>query len=114
MALINVMNLKVPAAIGTYDWEQKGLQDLYIDIELDVNIDDAIQTDDLNAAVDYESISNMILNIGRDSSFQLIEAFAGHIRERILDDKRIKGCVVRVRKPAAIPSADYVEVEINS
>jgi dihydroneopterin aldolase len=85
-----------------------------IDVDLYCNLSTAARSDSLRQTVDYERLYDCIHQIVVKKKYFLIEALAGSIAGGILKSfKKVKGVVVRVRKPSAPIKGvvDYVEVE---
>ena len=87
-----------------------------IDVEMDVDLSRAIESDHLNDTIDYREIHRLVLEIGQDrNSFHLIESVAGRIAEEILDRFTVSEVTVRVRKETPIIEGivDYIGVEVT-
>ena len=50
----------MPAIIGVHDFEKHAPQDLFIDIALDVDVNKALDSDDLADTVDYDGLCKEI------------------------------------------------------
>lgn len=111
MDTIFIKNIKVDAIIGVYPDERTTKQPLNIDIEMLYDAQQAIASDNLAHALDYHKIySEMIEYISR-SSFQLIEALAGSVSEKILRyHHKVVEVKVTVSKPNALEHADTVGI----
>ena len=114
MVCIRIENLRVDTVVGTYPHEQAAPQTVLVTVELRCDTERACETDDLQDAVDYETLSTRIRDLGASSRCQLVEHFAAGILDLVMGDPRVAGAVVRVKKPSAIPDCDGVEVEVNS
>ncbi len=85
---------------GVNDWEREATQRFEVDVELELDLRRAGESDDLAATVDYSAVYALIREIVEERSFDLIEAIAEALAEALLDDARVDAVVVRVRKPA--------------
>lgn len=71
-----------------------------VDVVMDVNFEDAAQTDSLDQTVDYEAIYRVVQRIVTENRFYLIEKLAYLIAQEVLDTYPIVlGVEVSVRKP---------------
>jgi len=71
-----------------------------VDVAMDLNFEQAAETDDLSKTVDYERIYKLVQDIVIGNEFYLIERLAFLIAHRILDAyTHIKAVEVTVRKP---------------
>lgn len=114
MDRIRLRNMMFYAYHGVYDAEKQLGQRFYIDVELEVDTSEAGRTDDLAQTTNYVGVYALVRDIVEKRRFNLIEALAETIAQRILADFSVEGVVVRVRKPD-VPIGgllDAVEVEI--
>lgn len=108
-----ITQLETEAVIGVYDWERTIKQRLVIDLELFCDQRRAADTDDLQYALDYFSISEAVKALVAASSYQLIEALAEAIAQMINQEFKVEKLVVAVHKPGAVPDAKTVGVKIT-
>lgn len=113
MDTIMIRDLLVRCVIGVQDWEREIEQDVLLNIELDVDVWLAGQSDDFGDTVDYKAITKRILAFAAASSFHLVEAFAQGVADLCLEDNRIDTVRVRVEKPGALRFARSVGVQIE-
>lgn len=99
---------------GVYEYEREQGQRFYFDVEMDIDVDKACETDDIKDTIDYVSVYQMVKEIAEHRRFCLLEALAAHIGDEILAAHTlVNEARVRVRKPS-VPVAgpiDYVQVE---
>lgn len=84
MDKIFVSGLQLEAIIGIYPEERLVSQAIVLDIELTVNIQKAAHSDSMADSVDYAALVKKLQGWVADSQFQLIEALANHLAEKIL------------------------------
>jgi len=113
IATIFIEALKVEAIIGVYDQERTKKQLLIIDIEMQYDVLKASLSDNLDYALDYHALSNDIYAFVSASSFQLIEALAEAIADRILTNQLVKKVEIKLSKPHALDKADNVGIRIS-
>ncbi len=113
MDTIFLTALKVETTIGIWDWEQKIKQTVVIDLEMGTDIRAAVESDNIEDALNYKLIAKRVQQFVADSSFQLVEALAGSIAEIILGEFDVPWVQVRVNKPGAIRNAKDVGVLIR-
>ena len=112
MDTVFIKGLKAASVIGCYDWERDIRQTLIIDLELTADFTRAAQTDALEDALDYAAISQRIIAVCDESRFQLLEALADHLAQRLLVEFGIAGLRMTITKPGAVSEADGVGVVI--
>jgi 7,8-dihydroneopterin aldolase/epimerase/oxygenase len=104
--------LEVRCIIGTLPRERKVRQKLSIDLEFPTSVRKAARRDSLKDAINYKKIADRITGFVSTSRFYLIETLAERLAAILLREFRLKGLVLRIRKPAAIRNAKSVGVEI--
>lgn len=117
---ILIHGLKFFAFHGVYDFEAEQGQEFFLDLELFTSLRKAGDSDELTDSIDYGLLYNKILEWQAEHRFQLLEALAKHLCQRIFShDLRITAVKLRLRKPQApvegsIGSGkmDFVGVEI--
>lgn len=114
MSKILISNVMFYGFHGVYEYEREQGQRFYFDVEMKTTNDKAADTDQLEDAVDYVSVYQLVKDLAEHKRFSLLEALAGHIGDQILATYAVVGEVtVRVRKPS-VPIAgpiDFVQVE---
>lgn len=116
MTNILLNNLVFYGFHGVYEYEREQGQRFYFDVEIATNSDKASDTDDLNDAVDYIALYQIVKEIAENKRFKLLESLAGYIGDRILaHSKLVAQVTIRVRKPG-VPIAgpiDFVQVSVT-
>jgi len=85
---------------GVFEEERKLGQRYYIDLELELDLQKAGQTDDLTLTVNYAEVHELVKSIVEKKSFKLIEALGEYIASSVLDTYTVINAVtVQVTKP---------------
>lgn len=113
MGKIYITGLSVPTLIGVYDWERERLTELIIDVELEANLDKAMQSDNVADTIDYAKVAECIVQVGKDSHFELLEAFGGKIMDTVLQQFPVQAISVKIVKPNILPNANTVAVALS-
>ena len=114
--VIRIRNATFYAYHGVLQEEQSVGGKFEVDVDMHGDFGAAAQTDRLKQTVDYEQVYSRIQRIVHEQKFYLIEALAGTIAERLLQEFPIlERVTVRIRKPHPPVKGvvDYVEVEIT-
>ena len=114
MAVFKINKLKLSVIIGTHDWERKEKQEILGDIKYQTDSMEAIETDQLENSVDYESICNTIYDEVTKSEYQLVETLTAHILDLVMSDEGVEVATVIVKKPSAVKHARYISVELSA
>tara|TARA_B100001250_G_scaffold396536_1_gene402628 strand:+ start:976 stop:1335 length:360 start_codon:yes stop_codon:yes gene_type:complete len=115
MGVIRLKNMQFFAYHGVYDFEKELGAPFEVDVEINASFSQAIKSDDIQEAINYDSIFKLVDSIISKKKYNLIETLAGTIADNILSKYQIDSVVIRVRKPKAQISGtlDTVEVEIE-
>lgn len=100
--------------IGTTPQERIKKQEIFIDIELFLDLRKTIKKDNIENTLNYSEVYGSLKNAVEKNKYNLIEAMAENIAKQILNKFAIKKIIVRVKKPAALSNKNvkYVAVEI--
>ena len=110
---VEISGLRANCIIGVDESERLEPQAVEIGIVLDVDLAAAGASDDLADAVDYRSLAEAVVGAVESSSFLLIEALATRIADICLTESKVEAIEVTLRKPGALPIADYAAVTIR-
>jgi dihydroneopterin aldolase len=114
--MIDIKGLVLFAKHGVREEEASLGQRFILDIALDVDINEAVKSDQLNATVDYGEAVAVAEAAFRAKRFYLIEAAAAHVAGVLLAHfPKVKLVRITVRKPSApVPAAiDYVAATVE-
>ena len=113
MDKIRILNLRIPAKHGVYDFEKEKDKIFEIDIHMEIDLSKAIISDDLKDTVDYNEVVELTKKIFSENDYNLIEYVAGKICENLLDKFLINNVIIKIRKPHAPINADLDTVEVE-
>ena len=114
MDKISIINLKILARHGVYDFEKDKDGLFELDIEMYTNLSKPGKSDLLIDTVNYDEAIGVVTDIFQGKDYNLIEAAAEDICKELLSKYSIEKVNVRIRKPHAPIKAnlDTVEVEL--
>lgn len=112
---ISVMGIKARGRHGVLAFEREIGQPFVVDVEMAVDTARAGDSDDLAFTVDYGTVAMEVVRVVTGPPFQLIEALAARIAERIKAFPGVQQVTVTVHKPfAPVPELfDDVMVRIT-
>ncbi len=86
-----------------------------IDLEMERDLSKASESDTLSETIDYRKVHQLVLDIGRNESYRLLEKLAGRIASEILKHFEIERVTVKVKKetPVLDGIVDFVGVELT-
>ena len=109
MDTITICDLEVQYHVGVPDEERAHAQRLLITLEMDLDLSQSAREDDLSLTINYYSVSQHLLQLGKGRSWKLIETLAEEIARDVLT--RFGPDCIRVEvKKFIIPEARYVSV----
>ena len=111
---ITFTNLALRTIIGFNEWERSKKQEIIINIEMDFNPENAIESDNVEDTIDYKQIKRSVIDIVENSSYNLLESLTNAILQKIMDNPRVLAARVKVDKPHALRFADSVSVEMSA
>jgi len=113
MAEIIIKNLKVNCIIGTKPEERINKQEIILDITFSYDMNKASETDNLEFAVDYESLKNKIVFFVENSSYLLVEKLVVEIKKYILKEEVvIENINILLKKTNALANTDFIAIRI--
>lgn len=114
MDKIIIKDLLMRGIIGINSEERIKKQDILVNLVLYADTRRAAETDDIDDAVNYKTISKLVIDRVENGSDFLVEKLVTDIARLILTDyPQIQKVQVRVEKPGALRFAKSVGVEIE-
>ena len=115
MGTIQLKNMQFYGFHGVDESEKHLGGRFEVDVEMQLSLAKACNSDELNDTVNYEKIYKTVNDCVSKDKFYLIEALANSIAKDILINYPINSIKVRVRKPHAPVKGvlDTVEVELK-
>jgi len=111
--LIIIKDLLLRGIIGINDWEREKRQDILINITLSGDLRAAGESDKIEDAINYRTITKKIIQHVEESARYTVEALAADIAKLCLSAEGVQRAQVRVEKPGALRFAKSVGVEIE-
>ncbi|MDP3875514.1 MAG: dihydroneopterin aldolase [Methylobacter sp.] len=113
MDIIFLGGLEVETIIGIYDWERVTRQTVALDIEMAWDIRRAAETDEIQYALDYKTVSQRIVAFVEASEFLLVEKLISEIAELIRNEFNVPWVKITLNKKGAITVARDVGIIIE-
>jgi dihydroneopterin aldolase len=112
---ITLSGVKIYPRIGVTSEERAAAQECQADLMVWGDFKAAAETDCLDHSVDYCQIVDAVHEIVAEREYQLLEALAYAIIQRVLNTFPVLKTRVKIRKRPAIliDKLDYVEVELE-
>ena len=84
--LIFIKRLLLESNIGIYDWEKAKKQILFLDIEMKLDISEAVKCDSVEKTVNYELVAEKLREFAAKQSTLLLETLSDKIAQFIFDE----------------------------
>ena len=110
---IHIKDLLLRTVVGINEDERRARQDVLINIVLHVDTRVAGESDAIDDAANYRTITKRVIQLVENSEFYLVEKLAAEIARICLGDGRVEAADVLVEKPGALRFARSVGVEIH-
>ena len=102
MDRIIVKNAPFLCSIGIKEEEREKKQEILVDIELFTDIRRGAGTDSIGDTIDYSAVYELIGEEVGKNHYNLIETLAERIAQRVLDNFKIEGVSITIKKPSAL------------
>ncbi len=113
MDKIIIKDLLLRGIIGINEEERVNQQDILINIVMYADTRAAANSDDINDAINYRTITKRIIRHVEGSSDFLVEKLVNDIARIILVEYDLDRVIVRLEKPGALRFAKSVGIEID-
>jgi dihydroneopterin aldolase len=104
-----INDLTLPVSIGVHDWEKNQLQKLLFSVELTVDSTQAMFSDNLEDALDYTTIVEIITKTAQLKHYQLVEHLCHTILENLFDFEQLKQATVSITKFHVAPNLKSIQ-----
>ncbi len=98
MDTIFIENLVYAGVHGVHPEEQTVAQRFSVDVRIDLETYPASETDKLQDTFDYQDTKNLVRSIIEGEHCHLIERIGHRIANKVLEDTRVHGCTVSIKK----------------
>jgi 7,8-dihydroneopterin aldolase/epimerase/oxygenase len=112
MGKIATVDLEVSYCVGVTDQERAHPQKLLLTIELNLDFTGAAMTDRVEKTVNYQRVTDELLQYGQGRSWKLLEKLVSNLADRILAEYEPESVYVEAKK-FVIPQARHVSVSIS-
>ncbi|MCZ7529911.1 MAG: dihydroneopterin aldolase [Acidimicrobiia bacterium] len=115
MDLILVSGIRCMGVHGVLPEEKARPQPFEVDVELEVDVSTAGQTDALDDTVDYAAVCDGVRAVVESEHYDLLERLATRLTDVCRTDARVGAATVTVRKmhPPVASLVDHVAVRIR-
>jgi 7,8-dihydroneopterin aldolase/epimerase/oxygenase len=108
-----VRELKVETIIGFWAWERRVKQTVSIDLEIATDARVAARVDAIDAALNYERLTQRVVEVVSAAQCNLVETLAENVARVAVQEFSADWVKVTLAKPGAIPGARDVGIVIE-
>jgi dihydroneopterin aldolase len=105
-------NLKINCIVGILSAERNISQDIYIDIKVQYDLKQCLTSHSIHDTVDYIRLVEISMNEAQ-YKHGLLEIFAYKVLEQIYEEFSVSWAWIRIKKPQALPEAQWAFVEME-
>ena len=100
---------------GVLEYERREGQRFLVDVELDLEHEQAARSDRIEEAVDYRHVVALVRRVSDAHAYQLLEAFSAALADALIEDLPVSAVRVQVRKPDVVldPPVEYAAVSVE-
>jgi len=110
---ITLTGLRVRGHHGVYDFERVQGQEFVVDVTLEVDLDEAVRTDDVTDTVHYGQLADRLAGIVAGDPVNLIETLADRLATACLAYPRVGVATVTVHKPQAPIEQEFGDIAVT-
>lgn len=112
-ATIRIKNLRLRTYIGINEDEIKNKQDVVINVKVHYDAVQATNTDNMDDALNYKTITKAIIKLVEDNRFYLLEKLTSDVLEVAAAHPWVTFAEVEVDKPHALRFSDSVSLSLS-
>ncbi|MCC2607245.1 dihydroneopterin triphosphate 2'-epimerase [Planctobacterium marinum] len=112
-AVIRIKNLRLRTYIGIKDDEINNKQDVVVNVIIHYPADNATDSDKMNDALNYRTITKKIIAHVENNRFSLLEKLTSDVLEIASEHEWVTYASVEIDKPHALRFADSVSLTLS-
>lgn len=110
---VKIRGLEITACHGVHDYEKTAPQRFIFDADIETDFYNAALCDDLNGTVNYSAVCNLIAEITKNNTFNLIEKLAYECAFAVAEKYSVKRVKLTVWKPDAPVKHKFANVGVT-
>lgn len=112
-AVIKIKNLRLRTFIGIKEDEINNKQDVVINARIEYSASHAADSDDMNQALNYRTITKRIITLVENTRFSLLEKLTAEVLAITAEHPAVRYAEVEIDKPHALRFADSVSLTLS-
>lgn len=113
-ATVKIKDLLLRAYIGIKEEEINNQQDVVINVRLTYDATDAINRNEISAALNYRTITKQIIAHVDGNRFALLERLTHEVLSIVMEHQAVTWAWVEIDKPHALRYSDSVSISLEA
>ena len=114
MDKLRLQGLTLFPQLGVTEWEKAGVNKVFVDVDLFLDLSVAAREDRVSATVDYSEAYQVLTEVSKSRKFHLIESMAQDLVDALLEKyPQVARVRVRLRKRSLPFDAHLEHVEVT-
>ena len=113
MDLLHIHDFKIMTIVGMHTWEQQTQQSVMLDIDIACDCKELAQTDQIDQAINYDTVCEYLLTHFKEEKTALIETLAEKIAQSLLRLTGSSEIYLKLSKPGATRYAKTIAVSLH-
>lgn len=113
IATIRIKNLRLRTFIGINEDEIVNKQDVVINVTINYPADNATESDNMDDALNYRTITKKIIQLVESNRFSLLEKLTADVLAIATEHAWVQSAQVEIDKPHALRFADSVSMSLS-
>lgn len=113
LAIIKIKNLRLRTYIGIKEEEINNKQDVIVNAIIHYSANDAANTDNMENALNYRTITKKIIALVEQQRFSLLEKLTAEVLAVAAEHSSVRYAEVEIDKPHALRFADSVSLTLS-
>ncbi|MFZ0323305.1 MAG: dihydroneopterin aldolase [Actinomycetes bacterium] len=110
---IQVVGIRAFGHHGVLPAERRDGQEFVVDLDLELDLARAAQSDDLADTVDYATLATRVVGVVSSDPVDLIETLADRLASMVLTEAQVDAVTVTVHKPHAPVGVPFADVAVS-
>lgn len=109
--IMTISDLKVSCIIGLNEDERVKTQEIFMDIDVEYDVEEAIKSDAVT--LDYVKVSFLCADVAIKGQYFTLEYLCNAALDAMSNAWNITWARITIKKPAAIPKAKYAAISLE-
>ena len=113
LGIVGFENHRINCVIGINAEERLEEQEIWVDVQAEIDFSQVALTDDLSQAVCYATMADFCTQLAQKGKYQMLETLAYELVQQLARRFKLSWIKVVIKKPKALPTAEFAFVELE-